>query len=74
MAQEQLTLTFFKSDTYQQLFNEAGFDYQGISNDRCFVIYKKRSLVSAYLKLKHQIWNEYSAHISTWELEQTLDC
>ncbi|NEQ68480.1 MAG: type III glutamate--ammonia ligase [Symploca sp. SIO2D2] len=31
-------------------------------------------LVSAYLKLKHQIWNEYSAHISTWELEQTLDC
>ncbi|NER20458.1 MAG: class I SAM-dependent methyltransferase [Symploca sp. SIO1C2] len=42
LAQEQLTLTFFKSDTYQQLFNEAGFDYQGISNDRCFVIYKKR--------------------------------
>ena len=31
-------------------------------------------LVSAYLKLKHQIWNEYSAHISTWELEHTLDC
>ena len=33
-----------------------------------------KSLVSAYLKLKHQTWNDYSAHISTWELEQTLDC
>ncbi len=31
-------------------------------------------LVSAYLKLKHQIWKEYSASISTWELENTLDC
>ena len=42
LAQEQLTLTFFKSDAYQQLFKEAGFDFQGISNDRVFVIYKKR--------------------------------
>lgn len=28
----------------------------------------------AYLKLKRQAWNEYSAHVSTWELENTLDC
>ncbi|MBD1913743.1 MULTISPECIES: type III glutamate--ammonia ligase [unclassified Leptolyngbya] len=32
------------------------------------------SFTSAYLKLKRQMWNEYSAHISTWELENTLDC
>lgn len=29
---------------------------------------------SAYLKLKHQEWNEYSACISSWELDHTLDC
>ncbi|NEP09047.1 MAG: type III glutamate--ammonia ligase [Symploca sp. SIO2C1] len=33
-----------------------------------------KPLVSAYLKLKHQIWKEYAASISTWELENTLDC
>lgn len=32
------------------------------------------SFTTAYLKLKHQIWNEYSAHISSWEVENTLDC
>lgn len=32
------------------------------------------SFTTAYLKLKRQMWNEYSAHISTWELENTLDC
>jgi len=32
------------------------------------------ALVSAYTKLKHQEWNEYSTHISPWELEATLDC
>lgn len=32
------------------------------------------SFTNAYLKLKHQIWNEYSAHISSWEVENTLDC
>lgn len=31
-------------------------------------------LVLAYTKLKHQEWNEYSTHISPWELETTLDC
>jgi glutamine synthetase len=32
------------------------------------------SLVSAYLKLKHQEWRNYSGTISPWELENTLDC
>ncbi len=30
--------------------------------------------VQAYLKLKHQEWQEYSTRISAWELENTLDC
>jgi glutamate---methylamine ligase len=30
--------------------------------------------VTAYLKLKHQEWNQYSACITPWELENTLDC
>ncbi|MGG6296675.1 type III glutamate--ammonia ligase [Leptolyngbya sp. AN02str] len=29
---------------------------------------------TAYPKLKRQAWNEYSAHISSWELDTTLDC
>ncbi len=32
------------------------------------------SFTQAYLKLQRQAWNEYSAHISTWERETTLDC
>ncbi|GAX39829.1 glutamine synthetase [Tolypothrix sp. NIES-4075] len=30
--------------------------------------------VAAYLKLKHQEWNNYSSCITPWELENTLDC
>lgn len=30
--------------------------------------------VASYLKLKHQDWQDYSASISPWELEKTLDC
>ena len=33
-----------------------------------------RSLTTAYLKLKYQLWQDYSAHLSSWELENTLDC
>ena len=29
---------------------------------------------SAYLKLKHQEWNQYNACVTPWELETTLDC
>ncbi|NEP78359.1 MAG: class I SAM-dependent methyltransferase [Okeania sp. SIO3C4] len=42
MAQEKLTLTFFKQNFYQKMFAEAGFDFQGLSNNNGFVIYKKR--------------------------------
>lgn len=31
-------------------------------------------VISAYLKLKHQEWQEYTAHLSTWEIQHTLDC
>ncbi len=32
------------------------------------------AFVASYLKLQHQAWHSYSSHISTWELEHTLDC
>lgn len=30
--------------------------------------------VTAYAKLKHQDWNAYARHLSSWERETTLDC
>ncbi len=30
--------------------------------------------VSAYAKLKHAEWNEYAAHLTQWERQNTLDC
>ncbi|MGB8702920.1 MAG: type III glutamate--ammonia ligase [Thermosynechococcaceae cyanobacterium] len=30
--------------------------------------------LTAYLKLKHQEWNQYHTAITPWELETTLDC
>lgn len=32
------------------------------------------SLVTSYLKLKHQQWQDYSNQITDWELKNTLDC
>lgn len=32
------------------------------------------SFVTSYLKLKHQEWEDFSHHITPWELETTLDC
>jgi glutamate---methylamine ligase len=32
------------------------------------------SFLNAYLKLKYQEWNQYSACVTNWELESTLDC
>ncbi len=32
------------------------------------------TLTHSYLKLQRQQWQEYMAHLSTWELETTLDC
>lgn len=31
-------------------------------------------VVKSYLKLKYQEWENYTAHLSDWELQQTLDC
>ncbi|MGD1805335.1 class I SAM-dependent methyltransferase [Dapis sp. BLCC M126] len=42
LAQEQLTVTLFRQDAYQKLFDEAGFDFQGVNNDNSLAIYKKR--------------------------------
>jgi glutamine synthetase len=30
--------------------------------------------VLGYVKLKTEAWNEYMRHLTTWELETTLDC
>jgi glutamine synthetase len=35
---------------------------------------KLGAFVPAYLKLKHQEWNDYASHLSHWEREHTLDC
>ena len=32
------------------------------------------SFVKSYAKLKHAEWNEYAAHLSSWERQATLDC
>ncbi len=31
-------------------------------------------VVQSYLKLKYQEWSDYTAHLSDWELQQTIDC
>jgi glutamine synthetase len=31
-------------------------------------------LVPAYLKLKHDDWNQYARHLTAWERDSTLDC
>lgn len=33
-----------------------------------------QEFVKSYLKLKQQEWQRHSSHISSWELENTLDC
>ena len=33
-----------------------------------------KSFIDSYLKLKYQQWNQYSNHVSNWELDNTLDC
>ncbi|MDJ0632559.1 MAG: type III glutamate--ammonia ligase [Xenococcaceae cyanobacterium MO_188.B29] len=32
------------------------------------------SFVASYLKLKYQQWHDYSTQITSWELDNTLDC
>ena len=31
-------------------------------------------VVQSYVKLKYQEWSAYTAHLSDWELQQTIDC
>ena len=33
-----------------------------------------KEFTTSYLKLQHQVWNEYTSKITPWELETTLDC
>lgn len=33
-----------------------------------------QKFVDSFLKLKHHEWKEYAAHLSSWELDKTLDC
>jgi len=33
-----------------------------------------KELVESYAKLKHRDWRSYSAAISQWERDHTLDC
>ncbi|MEK0081818.1 type III glutamate--ammonia ligase [Benzoatithermus flavus] len=33
-----------------------------------------QEFVNAYLKLKHEEWNAYARHLTSWERETTLDC
>ncbi len=42
IAQEKLIITLFRQNAYQKLFDEAGFDFQGINDDNSLAIYKKR--------------------------------
>ncbi|SVD79716.1 uncharacterized protein METZ01_LOCUS432570 [marine metagenome] len=31
-------------------------------------------LVDAFVKLKKSQWDDYSSHLTKWELDNTLDC
>ncbi|MCA1361099.1 hypothetical protein I6F14_08640 [Bradyrhizobium sp. IC3069] len=33
-----------------------------------------RGVRTAYLKLKHEEWNDYARHLTQWERDNTLDC
>lgn len=42
LAQQRLTLTYFKPDAYRQMLDEAGFDFKETDNDDLWAIYTKR--------------------------------
>lgn len=42
LAREQLLITCFKPETSRKMLSEAGFDFQGTSNNHSFAVYKKR--------------------------------
>jgi glutamate---methylamine ligase len=45
-----------------------------LKSNQVLASYLGESFMTAYLKLKHQEWNQYSACVTPWELESTLDC
>jgi glutamate---methylamine ligase len=45
-----------------------------LKSNQVFSHYLGDSFLTAYLKLKYQEWNQYSACVTPWELETTLDC
>ena len=47
---------------------------RSLEGDRVFKAAFGESFVNSYLKLKYQQWNEYSSSITSWELDNTLNC
>ncbi|MEC4807174.1 MAG: type III glutamate--ammonia ligase [Jaaginema sp. PMC 1079.18] len=45
-----------------------------LESDRVLSPILGESFITAYLKLQHQQWHDYSSHISSWEVQNTLDC
>jgi len=47
---------------------------RSLEGDRVFKAALGESFVTSYLKLKYQQWDEYSSSITSWELDNTLNC
>lgn len=47
---------------------------RALESDTILIKYLGESLINSYLKLRYQQWNQYSSHVSNWEIENTLDC
>jgi glutamine synthetase type III len=47
---------------------------RNLENSQVLIDRLGQDSVSAYIKLKKQEWSEYSAHLSSWEMQHTLDC
>ncbi|MEO1466091.1 MAG: type III glutamate--ammonia ligase [Cyanobacteria bacterium J06633_1] len=47
---------------------------RNLESDRVIKHALGESFVDSYLKLKYQQWDEYCAHISQWEIDNTVDC
>lgn len=47
---------------------------RNLETNPVFPVFLGETFITAYLKLKHQEWNNFSYSITPWELENTLDC
>jgi glutamine synthetase type III len=47
---------------------------RNLENSQVLIDRLGQDSVSAYIKLKKQEWSEYIAHLSSWEMQHTLDC